>query len=597
MQNRKNEFINFEKEFKKIMRGYVNDADALMYVICYLCFVDSKLENSPYNSFEEEFYQLNNNSFESFLEALNKKFSKMDCLHYKEYIEESIRYLDVFRFANIDSKALIELLKTKDIYFYEEVLVTNAFGNDTSDNNMKSDNTPKEIIELLQYFKTGTEFFDVGCGNGNTLVGLITDFSNSKVKADGIEINTRNALISKIRLSLCENVFGNIIVDDYLTAKIDGKYSFITINMPFGLHVTPMKRNELNSFNKTYGFEWNITPASSSEWIYVNKALGLLSDNGRIALLTTPTPLFKTGDLKLRKDLVENNLIEYVIEMPVGTYPGTGINYSLIILNNNKKDDKVIFVNAAECVKEKKYIRKIDVEKLIKLIESSNNKILSIKEIESHDYLLLTSMYMNDDKKTKLKNSTCLSDLNVEIMRGFQVFSKDMLKENGKYSIVTISDIDDNGNVIDKLGGFDTNKDLDKYILRKNDILISTKGTRIKSCLIGELRNPNTIFHGNLTLLRINDNRINPVFLKLYLDSERGQLELNSIQTGSLIISINISQLSKISIPLLPIDEQEKIVKEYLFKKSEIDVLSNRLSDLKSDLTDSINDFFEGVKE
>lgn len=404
-------------------------------------------------------------------------------------------------------------------------------------------------------------------------------------------------MISKIRLSLCENVFGNIIVDDYLTAKIDGKYSFITINMPFGLHVTPMKRNELNSFNKTYGFEWNITPASSSEWIYVNKALGLLSDNGRIALLTTPTPLFKTGDLKLRKDLVENNLIEYVIEMPVGTYPGTGINYSLIILNNNKKDDKVIFVNAAECVKEKKYIRKIDVEKLIKLIESSNNKILSIKEIESHDYLLLTSMYMNDDKKTKLKNSTCLSDLNVEIMRGFQVFSKDMLKENGKYSIVTISDIDDNGNVIDKLGGFDTNKDLDKYILRKNDILISTKGTRIKSCLIGELRNPNTIFHGNLTLLRINDNRINPVFLKLYLDSERGQLELNSIQTGSLIISINISQLSKISIPLLPIDEQEKIVKEYLFKKSEIDVLSNRLSDLKSDLTDSINDFFEGVKE
>ena len=90
---------------------------------------------------------------------------------------------------------------------------------------------------------------------------------------------------------------------------------------------------------------------------------------------------------------------------------------------------------------------------------------------------------------------------------------------------------------------------------------------------------------------------MNPVFLKLYLDSERGQLELKSIQTGTNIISINTSLLSNICIPLLSIEEQNKIVNNYVFQKKEIDILSNRLTDLKNDLLDSVNKIFEEVKQ
>ena len=111
------------------------------------------------------------------------------------------------------------------------------------------------------------------------------------------------------------------------------------------------------------------------------------------------------------------------------------------------------------------------------------------------------------------------------------------------------------------------------------------------------LENENTIYQGNLTLIRVKDERLDPIYLKLYLDSERGQLELKTIQTGTTIISINTSELSKIEIPLISIEEQKKIVDEYLFKKSEIDILSNRLNELKNNITDSINQVFEGVKE
>lgn len=597
MENRNDEFREFEIRLKTIMRGNINDYNDLAYIICYLCLIDSKLENSPYNHFQEDFDDKNDRSFISFIKAVETRFNKLDSGIYKNNIKESIDYLREFGFSNIDGKELLSLLKTKDLYFYEKALISNAFGKGNVNYPVRNEGTPNEIIEVFKYFKNGKSFLDIGCGNGNTLVGL-TYGQRLKYNVDGIEINPRNVFISKLRLSLCNNITSSIVLGDYLTTPLHNKYSFITINMPFGLHIPTMKRNELGILKDDYLFDWNITPAVSSEWIYANKALKLLDNNGRICLVISQTPLFKTGDIKLRKDLIDNNLIEYVIDMPSGTYPNTMVNYSIVVFNNKKKTDTVKFINASDCFITQRINRKVDVEKVIKLLETNTNtKEVTNKEISENDYMLLTTKYLDNDKKTKLKNSTCLSDLNVEVTRGFQLFSKSDLKEKGKYSIVTISDIDENGNLAEDLGRFDTDKDVEKYLLKDNDILIATKGTRIKTCLIRNLKDSNTIYHGNLSLIRVNDDRLDPIFLKLYLDSERGQLELKSIQTGMTIISINTSQLSNISIPLISIDEQKKIVNNYNFQKNEIDVLANRLSELKNNLSDTVNQVFEGVKE
>lgn len=597
MKNRNNEVKDFEKKLKILLKGTINEYNELAYIMCYLCLIDSKLEHKPYNSFDDEFINSDTNSFECFINAIEKRFDKLDCCQFKSNIEESINYLKDFRFGNIDGKEILNLLKTKDIYFYEKVLITNAFGKEIINYSTRREDTPNELIDLFKFLKIGKKYLDVGCGNGNVLLELSHN-SNTKGQAYGIEINPRNVLISKLRLSLCNNVLSEIILGDYLTTHIDNKFSFITINMPFGLHIPTMKRNELNGLKKDFNFEWNITPASSSEWIYVNKALNLLEKNGRIILVTTQTPLFKTGDRNLRKDLINNNLIEYVIEMPAGTYPNTLVNYSVVVFNNNKQDKNVKFINASECYIYQENVKKVDIDKILTMIETNKDvKMINNSVISDNDYMLLATKYITEENKSKLKNSTKLSELKVEVTRGYQIFSKSDLRENGKYSIVTISDIDENGNIIDNLGKFDTDKEVEKFLLKENDILISTKGTRIKTCIINNLKNKNTIYHGNLSLIRVADERLNPVFLKLYLDSERGQLELKSIQTGTNIISINTSLLSNICIPLLSIEEQNKIVNNYVFQKKEIDILSNRLTDLKNDLLDSVNKIFEEVKE
>lgn len=597
MENKNDEFRQFEIKLKALMNGYISEYNDLAYIMCYLCFIDSKLENNPYNSFDKEYSNMDNNSFEAFINAIERRFKKLDCKEYKNNIEESINYLKELRFGNIDGKELIRLLKTKDLYFYEKILISNAFGKGNVNYSTRSEGTPNELIEIFKFFRTGNSVFDVGCGNGNVLVGL--SYDNKQVKnVDGIEINPRNVFISNLRLSLCNGINNKIILGDYLTTSINNRYSFISINMPFGLHISSMKKNELNNYKKEYEYDWTITPAVSSEWIYANKALKLLKNGGRIILVTTQVPLFKTADIKLRKDLVDNNLIEYIIDMPAGTYPNTMINYSLVVLNNEKKDEKIRFIDASDCYVQQTINRKVDSDKLIKKIESLKGiKEIANEKVAENDYILLTTKYIGNENKSKLKNATKLSDLNVDVTRGFQLFSKNDIDENGKYSIVTISDIDENGNLNDELGRFNTDKDIEKYILKENDILISTKGTRIKTCLIKNLKRKDTIYHGNLSLIRVFDDRLDPVYLKLYLDSERGQLELKSIQTGMGIISINTSQLLKISIPLLDMSKQKEIVDDYIFRKNEIDLLSSRLTTLKNNLFENINQVFEGVKE
>ena len=182
-------------------------------------------------------------------------------------------------------------------------------------------------------------------------------------------------------------------------------------------------------------------------------------------------------------------------------------------------------------------------------------------------------------------------------MRGYQTtISPEIIDENGEFAIVTISDINDNGRISNNLKRFNINKDLSKYYLQDGDVLISTKGTKIKVCVVEGLPSSKTLFHGNLTMIRVDSKKINPVYLKLFLDSDRGQNELNNIQTGVAIISINTAQLENLNIPLIPIDEQNRIVDDYKFKKMKIDAMEAQLAKMKDELTFSLNDNLKSYK-
>lgn len=563
----------------------------LIYLLSYLSYMDCKLKNSPYPLFSNENLD---DSFGSFVLSVKNDFdttmiNEIFIENNRKYINDSLTYLERYSYLKLNTNFLMEIIKKNDIYFYEEMLRTNLF----YDFNFRTYdyNTPSELIEIIKYFsKNINNVFDIGCGFGNTLISLKNE--KSDIQCDGIDINSNQCLISSIRLSTFDYK-NNIINNDYFDTNIYNKYSLIVCNMPFGLRMSRMRRDEiLRYYNEKFNIKFS--PASSMEWLLVYKSLNILELNGKLVLVTPLSPLFKDADASLRKNLIDKNLIDCIIEFPAGTYTGTGISYCIVVLDKNKLDTNVKFVDASNCVLGERHDKRVDYNQVINILNNHMYKEVDLDFISNNNYNLLPSKYFNNEKKSQLQNATKLSDLNVEVLRGFQNFTKNDAVDDGKYSIVTISDIDDAGNISKNLQTLNTTRDISKFKLQEKDIIISTKGTKIKICYVEKLKNEDTLFHGNLSVIRCNDSRLNPMYLKIFLESERGQIELNSIQTGTSIITINLSQLSNIEIPLLDIDTQNKIVTNYVFKKKELDILEKKINELKSNLIDNINNIFDG---
>lgn len=591
MQN--NDIKEFQWNIVNIFKGasgYYNIQE-IIYLLGYLSYMDCKLENSPYPLFSND--ELDD-SFSSFLNSLKRSFIKEEkCKIFtekkKKNINEVLNQLEGYNYLKLNTTLLMKQIKKFDIYFYERMLRSTVYYENCIRN--CEFNTPNELIEIIKYFSRGVnKIFDIGCGSGNTLISLKNE--NSNIHCNGIDINPIQCLISKIRLSTFDDQ-DDIIKGDYFSTTINAKYSLVVCNMPFGLRMDRTRRDEvLRYFNENFNIK--INPASSMEWLLVYKSLNILNSTGKLVLISPVTPLIKDADTNLRRTLLEQNLIDYVIELPAGTYTGTGISYCVVVLDKNKSDNNVKFIDASNCFEVVDHHKKVDYNKVISILNSNSFKIIDVNLIADNNYNLLPSKYFNKEKKSKLQNATKLSDLKVEVLRGYQNFTKNDAVEDGKYSIVTISDIGDDGNISKVLYKLNTIRDVSRFELKEKDIIITTKGTKIKICYVEELKNENTIFHGNLSVIRCKDNRLNPMFLKIYLESDRGQLELNSIQTGTAIITINLNQLSNIEIPLLDIETQNKIVSDYVFKKKELDVLNNKINELKSSLIDNVNDIFNG---
>ena len=79
------------------------------------------------------------------------------------------------------------------------------------------------------------------------------------------------------------------------------------------------------------------------------------------------------------------------------------------------------------------------------------------------------------------------------------------------------------------------------------------------------------------------------IYLKTFLDSQYGAKLLESIQTGTTIISINVSALLSMKIPYVNIEKQLEIAKQYTMKLIQFQRTKERLKQLEKEL----NNIFE----
>ena len=199
----------------------------------------------------------------------------------------------------------------------------------------------RTLVEVLQPFNG--RVYDPCCGSGGMFVQSMKFVeahhgNKKKVSIYGQEYTNTTYKLCKMNLAIrgisanlgemAANTFTN---DQHKDLKAD----YIMANPPFNQKEW-RGDNELIDDPRWDGYE--VPPTSNANYGWILNIVSKLSQNGVAGFLLANGALSDDGtELKIRRQLIENNLVEAIIILPRNLFYTTDISVTLWILNKNKK--------------------------------------------------------------------------------------------------------------------------------------------------------------------------------------------------------------------------------------------------------------------
>jgi type I restriction enzyme M protein len=129
-----------------------------------------------------------------------------------------------------------------------------------------------------------------------------------------------------------------------------------------------------------------------------------LKPQGRMGVVVPHGVLFRgSSEGKIRKQLIDENLLDAVIGLPEKLFYGTGIPAAILIFNKDKSDTSTLFIDASREFKAGKNQNLLSDENIAKIIETYRNNtsvdkyayVASLDEIKENDYNLNIPRYVD----------------------------------------------------------------------------------------------------------------------------------------------------------------------------------------------------------
>ncbi|MBQ2882512.1 MAG: N-6 DNA methylase [Alphaproteobacteria bacterium] len=511
--------------------------------------------------------------------------------------------------TSIDRKTLIEIIDIVLRFDLEHiVLELNLFDYVGAGLKEYQESYPMSSIEWINQlvadiFKLhgGKTLYNNDCATGDFIMGMLN--KGLVDRAIGNTYNYQNSKIAEIKQYFSRKDFKVTNEKFFSTTILEGeKVDMVYCSYPLSMKYEKEEALQMvNSWN--FNFPFNKKYSASLLWIL--DALNHIKPNGIVVALVTNGVLYNGIDDEVRKFLVVNNYIDTIITLPNGILPYTNASTSLIVLKKNRGDCCTIkMIDASKTYSEHrryKFFEQEDIAQIVHLYENDNHTEktfnVSLDEIMLNDAYLGMNRYCTDD----IENAVVLDDVVDKIFRGYQLGAKELDNltpdegEETEYRIINISDIQAEGFVSSDLRPIksDDKKKYDKFLVEDGDIIITAKNTTIKSAIYRSNGDYKAVLSGNLIAIRVNQKKINPYYLKAFIDSKSGDMAIKSIQTGTSIITINANGLKDMKISLLSMEEQEAIGNEY---KKNLDLIIELVEKYKTAANYS-NQIFEEIRK
>lgn len=339
--------------------------------------------------------------------------------------------------------------------------------------------TPPEVSELMARIVDPTitdTIYDPTCGSGSLLIktGKLAsgkeDGLVKKLALYGQEMNGSSWSMAKMNMFLHEIFDAKIAWGDTLVNPLhldsDGnlmQFDVVVANMPFsqdkwaaGFNTggeTDSKGKEFKmeaSLDKYHRFDWGVPPSSKGDWAFLLHMIASLKSGGRIAAVAPHGVLFRgASEGRIRKTVIDKNLLDAVIGLPANLFYGTGIPACILVFKKNRNRDDVLFIDASghdehgnlRFKKDKNqnklisknindiikaYITRVDIAKFA--------HVASLDEIVAHEYNLNISRYVDTFEEEDLVDIEQVKTKIVDIQKELTIVEAQMnkyLKELG----------------------------------------------------------------------------------------------------------------------------------------------------------------------
>ena len=127
------------------------------------------------------------------------------------------------------------------------------------------------------------------------------------------------------------------------------RFNVVVANPPFSLDKWGAENAAADRFNR---FHRGVPPKSKGDYAFITHMIETTylepRRHGRVGVVVPHGVLFRGGsEGKIRKQLIEENLLDAVIGLPANLFYGTGIPAAILIFQRDKADDSVLFIDAS----------------------------------------------------------------------------------------------------------------------------------------------------------------------------------------------------------------------------------------------------------
>lgn len=271
--------------------------------------------------------------------------------------------------------------------------------------------TASKVSQLLAKLvepKAGDRICDPTCGSGSLLLKVAKEVGSTNVSLNGQEVNGSTYALARMNMFLHEMDNANIEWGDTLNSpklvENDAlmKFDIVVANPPFSLDKWGAEDASSDRFSR---FHRGVPPKSKGDYAFITHMIETLNEHGKAGVILPHGVLFRgSSEGKIRKQLIDENLLKAVVGLPANLFYGTGIPASILIFDKNKGDNtEVLFIDASnefENSKNQNRLRDVDVAKIYKTFSDwqtvdKYSHIATLDEIQENDYNLNIPRYVD----------------------------------------------------------------------------------------------------------------------------------------------------------------------------------------------------------